>query len=68
MESPEKTIKFPRDEYLDGYDMTYVKAKEYQTQVVKTLREIFGDELVKPEWDSVTYDGHGKCMRRYAGR
>ncbi len=58
MESQEKTVKFPRDEYLDGYDMTYVKAKGYQTQVVKTLKEIFGDELVKPEWDSVTYDGH----------
>ena len=58
MEPIKKTIQYPRDEYLDGYDMTYIRAREYQSQVVKTLKEIFGDDLVKQEWDSVTYDGH----------
>jgi GNAT superfamily N-acetyltransferase len=58
MEATEKTIIYPRDAYLDEYDMTYDSARKYQDQVTATLKEIFGNEMVKPEWDSVTYDGH----------
>ncbi|TSC81800.1 MAG: Uncharacterized protein G01um101420_804 [Parcubacteria group bacterium Gr01-1014_20] len=58
MPSSEATIKYPRDLYLDEYDMTYTSAKAYQAQLVKILKEIFGNDMVKSEWDSVTYDGH----------
>jgi len=38
--------------------MSYVSAKEYQEVVVNALKEIFSDNVVKSEWDSVEYDGH----------
>jgi len=33
-------------------------ASEYQNQLITILRNIFGSELVRPEWDSVQYDLH----------
>jgi GNAT superfamily N-acetyltransferase len=53
-----KEIKYPREAYKDECNMTYASAEEYQKQVIKMLKEIFGNEVVKKEWDSVTYDGH----------
>lgn len=58
MSTLDKQIKYPPEIYRDEYDMTYVAAKAYQEQAVKALKEIFGEELVKSEWDSLTYDGH----------
>jgi hypothetical protein len=46
-----------------------VNSKEYQNKVAFILRNIFGKELVKTEWDSVRYDGHGgNHSRVYAPR
>ena len=30
--------------------------REYQNQLVTSLRSIFGEGLVEPEWDSIKYD------------
>lgn len=39
-------------------DYAQNNAKKYQDVVLKKLRDIFGEEVVKSEWDSVTYDSH----------
>lgn len=39
-------------------DALYTSAQEYQVLIFGMLKEIFGEEMVKSEWDSVTYDGH----------
>lgn len=33
-------------------------AKKYQQKITRALKNIFGEDLVKAEWDSVQYDGH----------
>lgn len=58
MEDLGKTIKYPIEVYRTEYDMKYSCAKEYQAQAYKTLKEIFGEGMVKNEWDSLTYDNH----------
>lgn len=46
-----------------------VNSKEYQTKLAGILRDIFGKEVVKTEWDSVRYDGHtGNHSQIYAPR
>lgn len=35
-----------------------MNANEYQNKIADILRNIFGNDLVKTEWDSVTCDGH----------
>jgi len=43
--------------------------QEYQNQLITNLRSIFGNELVKTEWDSVQYDPHlDNHQRVYAPR
>ncbi len=36
-----------------------INSKEYQNKLAGILQDIFGKELVKTEWDSVKFDGHG---------
>ena len=38
--------------------------KEYQTRVFKILQSIFGVDLVRQEWDSLQYDGHGSYNKQ----
>jgi hypothetical protein len=43
--------------------------REYQNQLITNLRNIFGNELVQTEWDSVQYDIHiDNHQRVYAPR
>lgn len=35
-----------------------MNTKEYQNEVATVLRDVFGKDLVKTEWDSVQHDGH----------
>ena len=35
-----------------------LNANEYQNKIADILRNMFGNDLVKIEWDSVAYDGH----------
>ncbi len=35
-----------------------MKSNSYQKEALEILRDIFGEQMVKNEWDSVTYDGH----------
>lgn len=38
--------------------------KEYQNKIYKILQSIFDEDLVRKEWDSLQYDGHGSYNKR----
>jgi hypothetical protein len=46
-----------------------IDSRAYQTKLAGILRDIFGKEMVKTEWDSVRFDGHfGNHHQIYAPR
>ncbi len=46
-----------------------MKTKDYQHSLARHLADIFGQEMVETEWDSVKYDGHTSNHRTiYAPR